>query len=314
MVLSFTGGSVSWSADKAPSVTKLVLGYPSWPGVAPVYIGKEKGFFKENGIDLEIKLMESMDSRRSALTTGQIDIDGTTLDQLLIYAENKVNAQAIGLSDYSTGGDGIIAKKSIATIKDLRGKTVAYGEASVSEFLLRYLLDKNGMSIKDIVAKPVADAQIAGTAVIAGQVDAAVTYEPWISNSKENAGLHILVSTKDYPSLIPGPFAARKDDIDKRPNLYRGFMKAWFRSVEYLKDHPEESEDIMSKGLGISKDELKSVLSGLTILGRSENEKAFNEDQNPNLYELTAKISRFWKESGFVSKEYSPKLLLNPQF
>ena len=105
-----------------------------------LYIGDEKGFFRDEGIDLKIQFIESYDSRRAALVAGQIHVDCTTLDQLLIYADNGVDAQVYGLSDFSQGGDGIVAKKNITSSNDLRGKTVAYAEATPSEFLLRWIL------------------------------------------------------------------------------------------------------------------------------------------------------------------------------
>src|SRR5436305_4364206 len=112
----------------------LTVGVLSWPGDGPLYIAEEKGFFKEEGIVVNLRLIESYDSRRAALTAGSIDIDCNTLDQLLIYAGNGIDAKVFGISDFSNGGDAIIAKKEIRDLSELQGKTITYAEASPSEF------------------------------------------------------------------------------------------------------------------------------------------------------------------------------------
>ena len=100
-------------STESQGLQTLAVSTPSWPGIGPLYLGKEKGIFQKHGIDLQITQMESMDTRRAALSSGAIDIDVTTLDQVVIYHNNGIKAQVIMLSDYSTGGDGIIARKEI---------------------------------------------------------------------------------------------------------------------------------------------------------------------------------------------------------
>lgn len=296
--------------SKESQNNKIVVGIHSWPGNGPLYVGDEKGFFKDLGIDLQFQRIESFDSRRAALVAKQIDVDCTTLDQLLILWENNFEAQVFGISDFSTGGDGIITKLNIKSLKDLKGKTVAYAEASPSDFFLRYLLKKEGLSINDLKRQPVADAQAAGTTILAEQVDAAVTFEPWLSQSNENKNLHILASTKEYPDLIPGIYNARKEDLVEREDLYKKFMQAWFKSVDYFYQHPEESKEIIIRRMGISKEDLEAILSTITILNKEQSLKNFDKNKLPNIFELTKYISEFWKESGFVTKVYDENKLV----
>ncbi|MEN3368477.1 MAG: NitT/TauT family transport system substrate-binding protein [Verrucomicrobiota bacterium] len=304
--------AVTYVARKPVSAkqNRIVVGLLSWPGDGPLYVGDEKGFFREEGIDLKIQFIESYDSRRAALVAKQIDVDCTTLDQLLIYAENNVDARVYGLSDFSQGGDGIVAKKNIVTLKDLRGKTVAYAEATPSDFLLRWLLKREGINLSDIARKPVADAQAAGTAILAEQVDAAVTYEPWLTKSGENHNLHILASTKEFPDLIPGLFIARKSDLEARKQLYRAFMQAWYRSVDYFRANPQVAKEIMARRMGLPPSDFESVLGSIRIVAKDENQKAFAKNSSPNLYELVDTISGFWRENGFIKEARPPESLL----
>jgi NitT/TauT family transport system substrate-binding protein len=291
--------------------TTIKVGILSWPGCGALFVGDAKGFFKEEGIDLKIQFIENFDSRRSALISGQIDVDYTTIDQVLIYNEANFNAQIFGMCDMSNGADGIVVKNEIKTFEDLKGKTIAYGEASPNEFVLRYFLKQNNMSIKDVVLKPVADAQIAGNCILAEQVDAAVTFEPFLTKSKENKNLHILSSSKEYPELIPGLFVGRYSDLEKRKELYKKFMTAWGQTTDYIKANQQESFEIISKKMNLPMTALQSIMEGIKLAQSAENKKAFDKSQPNNLYDLIKLINQFWIESGIIKKTFYENTLIN---
>lgn len=300
--------------SKKPGSTennKVKVGILSWPGCGALYVGQEKGFFKEEGVDLDIQFIENFDSRRAALIAGQIDVDYTTIDQVLIYHQAKFNVQIFGVCDMSNGADGIIAKNEIKTFSDLKGKTIAYGEASPNEFVLRYFLKQNSISINDVKLKPVADAQIAGNAILAGQVDAAVTFEPFLTQSKQNSNLHILSSSREYPELIPGLFVGNKIDLNKRKDVYLKFMKAWYRTVEYINSNKAESFGMISKKMNLPLNELEPIMQNILLAKKEENVKAFTKSNSNNLFQLTKLINQFWLESKIVTNIFNEDDLIN---
>jgi NitT/TauT family transport system substrate-binding protein len=291
---------------------KLVAGVHSWPGGGVIYIGEEKGFFKENGIDLEIQKIENFDTKRASLISGNIDLDiANTMDQALIYFDNSFKAEIIGITDESVGGDGLVVGMGIKSVTDLKGKTIAYAEASPSDFFLRYLLNEKGIPLDSVSLKPVADPQIAGTSFISGSVDAAVTYEPFLSQSLSNEGSSILFSTKEYPTLIPGLIIANGEDIALRSDIYKKFMSAWFKSVEYYKNNSEESYAIISKGMGMDVKEVKEILKVVDIQSKAQNIKLFDKSTNANIYELTKSIGEFWKSNGFIKSNDNLDQIIN---
>jgi NitT/TauT family transport system substrate-binding protein len=303
------------SKPKENKLTTITVGVHSWPGGGITYIADKMGYFKENGIDIQIKKIENFDTKRASLISGQIDIDvANTMDQLVIYAENNFPAQVIGVTDESVGGDGIAGKAGINSLSDLKGKTVAFAEASPSDFFLRYLLSKNGINIADIKLKPVADPQIAGNAVIAGQVDAAVTYEPYLSQAAKAKGMKLIASTKDYPTLIPGLLIANKTKIDKDTAVYRAFIDAWYKGAAYYYTHKDESYKIIAEGMGMKEADVKDILSVVDIQTKDQNKILFDKTSKDNLYELVTSIAVFWKANGFIKKSVEAEQLLNPTF
>lgn len=306
------GGTVAYFKMKKPETNQITVGVHSWPGGGMVYIGDKMGFFKEEGINLVIKKIENFDTKRASLVSGQIDVDvANTLDQLLIYNETGFPAQIIGITDQSNGGDGLVSSDSITDIHQLVGKTVAYAEASPSDFFLRYILKANNIDLKSVNFKPVADPQIAGNAVIARKVDAAVTYEPWLSQAGKEKGLHVLVDTKKYPTLIPGLLLVNGDKVTSDKALYEKFLRAWFKSADYYYSHKDESQKIISEGMGMKIEDVRDILSVVDIQTKDLNRKLIDKSTTNNLFDLLANINVFWKENGFIKKDLSTDKMVN---
>ncbi len=308
------GAVLTYFSMPKPKPNQVTVGVHSWPGGGIVYIGQQKGFFKEEGIDVVVKKIENFDTKRASLISGQIDIDvANTLDQLLIYNENNFPAQIIGITDQSDGGDGLVCSETITDIQQLKGKTVAYAEASPSDFFLRYILKVNNVDLKSVNFKPVADPQIAGNAVIAKQVDAAVTYEPWLSQAAKEKGLHILIDTKKYPTLIPGLLIANGDKVIADKETYAKFLRAWFKAADYYYSHKEESLKIISEGMGMKVEDVKDILSVVDIQTKDLNRKLIDKSTPNNLYDLLTNINVFWKDNGFIKKNLDTKKMVNSE-
>src|SRR5207253_7652240 len=119
--------------------------------------------------------------------------------------------------DVSMTADAMITDGSVASIADLKGKQVAFEEGTTSDILLNYALAQNGMSIADIqkVPMPAADA---GSALIAGKVPVAVTYEPYLTLAmQQNKKVKMIYSAGEDPGLISDVFVVRDEFLAEKP-------------------------------------------------------------------------------------------------
>ena len=116
------GLMVSGGAGAEP----LKLGHSTWVGYGPLYIAQEQGYFDEEGVEVELIVMEDPKLRFAALAAGQIDVAVTTVDTMLNYLNENQGYRYLFALDDSKGGDGIVANKDIASVADLKGKSVAY--------------------------------------------------------------------------------------------------------------------------------------------------------------------------------------------
>jgi NitT/TauT family transport system substrate-binding protein len=295
----------------------ITIAHSTWVGYGPLYIARDKGFFKENGVDVDLVVMEDPKERFPTLMADRIQMIASTVDTALLYMKQPDDYKYIVAIDDSNGGDGIVANKDIKTIADLKGKQVAVNEGSVSEFYLNVLLQKAGLNESDlnVVNMTAADA---GTAFVSKQVDAAVTWEPWLSRGKATDFGHLLVDSSTTPGLITDAIIVKTSWLKDHQKEAAAIVKSWNEAVAYYRAHPDESIAIMAKGVGgWLKDpkDFKETLPGIKFYGAEDNKVFFGTKDKPGpLYETVKDAIDIWSSKGKVQVTTSPEQLIDYSF
>ena len=241
--ITIAAAAVAAALSAAPALaqgTKVAVGISGWTGFAPLVFAKESGIFAGNGLDVSIKKIPQA-SRHLAIASGDIQCAATTVETWIVWNANGVATTQLFQMDKSYGADGMAVRNAIASIRDVKGKAVAASAPGTAPyFTLAWFLKKNGLTLKDVTVvtmEPAAAAQ----AFIAGQNDAAMTYEPYLSavREKPEAG-KIIATTLDYP-MIMDTFGCTPKFIAENEAAVKGLVKSYFEAVEAIKDRPEES-------------------------------------------------------------------------
>ena len=259
MILFFS--SCSHRHEEA-RLQKVSIAFQEWVGYGPLYLAQEKGFFKEEGLEL-VFVDEQLDSaRRDALKQGMLDCEAGTIDLLVSKRAEDTPIVAVLEIDHSVGSDGIVAIEDIKKVEDLIGKKVAFARDDVGETFISYLFYKKGLSLDDITIVP-RRSDDAWQAFLNGEVDAAVTWEPWLSKAAQRQGGHILISTRDEPDIIIDTLNVRQDLVESNPELIKGLMRAWFKAIKYYKENPVEASEIIAKHYDTTPGEYREQVKGL---------------------------------------------------
>jgi NitT/TauT family transport system substrate-binding protein len=321
------------SANAAAPVGSGTLNRPlkvainTWAGHAPGIIangGLEPGspaslYKKKYGLDVQFILIEDPVAKLNAFIKGEVDIMWDTVDsyanEASRLAEQNLQAKSILQEDWSRGGDGIVALKSIKSIEDLKGKKIATTKYTPSHFLLLYLLSQSGLSPDDRNALEkslvfTAEAPLAAAAFKAKQVDAAVTWEPDLSGAvtaREDEA-HILVSTTAATHVIADTLVARQQLIDQAPKSVQDFVAGWFDGIAVMSEDPQGSNQIVGQALKLGPDDVSGMLSGLKLTPFADNAQFFGM-AGPKAYSNTLFNSAFiiWRKKGVVSKAVDAK-------
>ena len=297
--IALTTATSAWAEQVAQaSTTKVVLAMSGWTGFAPFTLAKEKDLFRKHGVDFEIKKMPPQ-ARHAAMAAGEVQAISTTIDTHIAYVAANVPVTQVLIIDSSTGGDGVLVKNTIKSFADLKGKNVGVDNpGAVSNFWFHYLLKKNGMSIKEVKVTNLGP-QPAANAFAAGQVDAAVTYEPYMSGAlKAVPEGKIIVSSAETPGVIIDTLAFQPDFIKKNPKVVQGVIAAWFEALELVKQNPAESNRIMGADVKQSADDFAKSAARVTWYDQKANQDYFSKTMQPFMKDAAGILL----ESGVIKK------------
>src|SRR6187431_3209418 len=220
-------------AVPASAQTKVNIGISGWTGFAPLTLAKEAGIFAKNGLDVTIKKVPQA-SRHLAIQSGDIQCAATTVETWVVWNANGVPTKQIFQLDKSYGADGMAVRANVNSIKDLKGKTVAASAPGTAPyFTLAWFLKKNGLSLKGVTVVTLEPGP-AAQAFIAGQNDAAMTYEPYLSSVRNapQAG-KIIATTLDYP-MIMDTVGCTPKFLDDNPKAAKALADSYFEAVDMI--------------------------------------------------------------------------------
>jgi NitT/TauT family transport system substrate-binding protein len=272
----------------------LKIGYSDWPGWLVWEIAKQKGFFKDAGVDAELVWFADYGASIDAYTAKK-------LDGILIDCASSLPARSsvvIVLTDYSNGNDMIIGKKGVGSIKELKGKTVALEENLVEHLLLDAALKKNGMAEDDVKIKNVKTEATPATLKSAKDVDAIGAWYP-ISGTAltEVGGSQKLFTSADAPGLIYDALQVDAASLQKRRADWVKVVGVWFRCLDYLNDEKTHADavKIMAKRIDAKPEDLENNLKGTKLLDGLGNSKALKKRNDlTSVYGSLANANTFY--------------------
>src|SRR3954469_6166001 len=275
IVIAATALLLGALAAPALSQTKVAIGYSGWTGFAPLTLAKEAGIFKKNGLDVDLKKIPQKD-RHLAIASGDVQCAATTVETWVVWNANGVATKQIFQMDKSYGADGMAVRNGIAKIADLKGKTVAASAPGTAPyFTLAWFLKKNGLSVKDVTVVNLEPGP-AAQAFVAGQNDAAMTYEPYLSTVRSNpqAG-KIIATTLDYP-MIMDTFGCTPKFLAENPTAAKALTDSYFDALEMIKADPKKSYEIMGADVKQSGADFEASAKYLRWQDRAANQKFFS--------------------------------------
>lgn len=256
----------------------LKIGYSDWPGWVAWEIGIKKGWFKEEGVEVEFVWMDYVKSME-AYAAGQLDAVTMTNGDALVTGATGKPSVAIIINDYSNGNDMVVAKPGIASLKELKGKTIALEEGFVTHLLLLKGLELNGMAESDVTIK---NTPTNNTPQVfsSGEVDAIAAWQPNSGQAlKLVAGSKAVFTSKDAPGLIYDLLCVDEASLKSRRSEWLKVVKVWYKIVEYMSndDNLDDALVILAGRVGVTPAEYEPLLVGTHLLSPEEVVKVWDK-------------------------------------
>ncbi|MBI4114663.1 MAG: ABC transporter substrate-binding protein [Candidatus Niyogibacteria bacterium] len=249
--------------DEEVQLTRVIVGHIGLANDLPAFIAFEKGFFREEGLDVELRKLESSKLASDALYAGGIDISaGSSLVNLLGAEANdpgKIMFYALGRTGKSEnttlGGFIVLETSSINTVADLAGKKIAvFPGNTATSFLTRYF-KKNGVDPDTVLWQKMVPSNWLPS-LDSGAVDAVYAYEPTYTLAK--------LRTENKVRVIA--FGALEDEVDPlylggstfavrfvadNPDAAASYVRAFYRGIDFINTNESEARAILQSYINV---------------------------------------------------------------
>jgi NitT/TauT family transport system substrate-binding protein len=252
------------------------IGRQPWLGYGPLWVAAEKGYFEDHGIDVELVNFNWDQDVNAALVSGSIEVQAAATNTMINLLNSGIELKGFMIMDAAYEADAIIAGDGVDSVADLAGKSVAYEVGATSDLLLNYALRENDLSIDDVEPVPMGASE-AGLAAIAGRVDAAVTYEPYVSTAlAEDDSYKVIYDASAAPGLISDLLLAETAYIEENEETLAAIVKAWDDAVNFIRANPDEGGRIIAEAVGSPMDQFRVAFEGVRLFDLSENVEQFS--------------------------------------
>lgn len=256
----------------------LKIGYSDWPGFTLLEVGKQKGWFKEAGVDVDLIWFDYLASI-DAYSAGKIDANTVVATDALGAGATGAKGKFIALLDFSEGSDMIIGQPGVDSIKDLKDKKVGVEFGLVEHLLLLQALKENGMKQSDVTLVATATNDTPQT-LASGQVSAVGAWYPVSGQAlKQVAGSKKLFTSAQAKGLIYDVLEVNPSSLAQHRDEWTKVAKVYYRCVDYLKDPQTQQEaiKIMAAKVGADPAEYAKNVPGTHFLTLSEAKAALKK-------------------------------------
>jgi NitT/TauT family transport system substrate-binding protein len=313
--VALLGGCDAPSVPAKQTRAPIRLGTYEWPGSYWIDVAWEKGWFAEAGLNVErintdTKYFESLDE----VVAGKIDATGFAQYDLVRYVAAGHDLVGVAAIDYSDGAEALIARPGIRNLSDLRGKRIALRRGSYLEYLLAIFAERAGLAISDFeVLDRSGEAALAD--LKAGTVDAIFMWEPYASQAEKAVDGARLFSTAEFPGLTYNVLSLRREFVQTRPDEVIALLRVWERSVQFIRDNPNEACAIVAKLFNQPLPEVKDMMRTDRILDVTDNTRAFSYAAGfESLHGSWRRMNDFMIERGLVARRVDSPDHLDARF
>lgn len=307
-------GVPATSAQDRPRVGILKL-----TSSAPIFVGVEKGFFKEFGVEPELVYFQAAAPIATALAAGQLDVAATGLtaatynivlggEKLWIVADKGREWPDHRLTAIVVHKD--LHDAGVRTVAELKGRRIAVTQlGSTFHYQIGNILEKDGLSLKDVTIVPLQAMAAALEALKGKQVDAVILPQPFPGRAEADGFGRIIAWGGDlFPWQIATVFYSKKFAADRSRAV--AFMKGYVKSSRHYYDA------VLSGRTGAAYDEVVAVTARYTGAPVPVIKLGFPyQDRSGRLWvEDIGRQMTWWQRHGFIKSTIPLKDIVDTSF
>lgn len=243
-------GNKTVDSNNLEKVT-VILDYVPNTNHTGMYVAKEKGYYKEAGLDVEI-IEPTEGATASLVAVGKGDF-GISYQEDVTYAKASTDPLPIkavaAIIQHNTSGFASYKDKNITSVKDFEGKTYTGWGSPAEEAVLKAVMEKGGADPSKI--NIITSSESTGFAALENKVDLMWIFKGWDGVSMDMAGIpYNYIEVKDLDSRLDyyTPVIITNDNvINNKKDMAQKFISATSKGYEYAEKNSDESAEILHK-------------------------------------------------------------------
>lgn len=316
--------------DKATKNGKPLVRFPInvWPGWAPIIVANkgmapndDSVFYRKHGFYLELSIVDDPVKARDLFVSGYTHVLWGTLDMIALFApamsrDSRTVPVVCQQIDFSSGGDGIVARHGIKNINDLRmkdgvRKKIVLAQYSPSHYFIMTLLLNAAIDPAELDFRWTADAPSAAKLFVQDEsYDAFVGWSPDIYTVADSIpNTRIVVNSSSANHVIADVWAVRNDFYRDHPQIVSGLMEGIFEGIDMVRRSPSNSAEIIASAYNLPVADAMAMIGqdgGITsgdahLANYRENHSFFLDPMNPyNFESIWNRASTIYQSLGAI--------------
>lgn len=247
LTLSGCSGVKQEAAPKTGQMQNLTIGLMPDVDSIPFIIAQEKGFFKEEGLNVTLKPFKSAVDRDSALQSGNLD---GAISDMLAEAFAKAGGFDTVITSLTTGSYKLVVNKDLnaASVGQLKGKDVAISKNTIIEYVTDRVMSEGGVNPSDVTKIVIPQIPARLEMLQNNKISAATLPEPMATIAVKN-GAKVLKSS-DELGIYPGVMVFTNKAVNGKEKEIQAMYRAYNKAIEYMAKEPVENyiDIVIDKG------------------------------------------------------------------
>jgi NitT/TauT family transport system substrate-binding protein len=248
------------SCGKEPVVPLRIASSP-WPGYEPVYLARDMSFLSPKQVN--IFELPSADITLESFRNRTADMASLTLDETLELLASGVKLRILFVMDGSNGADAVMASPQIKTLADLKGRRIAIENIPLGVYMLSRTLNAANLAREDVQIVPATETNQVDM-YKQGKADAFITFDPFKSQLAAQ-GAHVIFDSSQIPDEIFDLMVVHEDVFQARREEVCEVGRQWFRTLEYMKQSPDDANVRIARRLGVTVAEYQTMVAGISV-------------------------------------------------
>ena len=251
---------ISVSACQQQPVKKIIIAEGQQPIAGLVYIAFTKGYFEDEGLDVTLQPQTSGKACLNAVIEGKADFGTVAETPIMLAGLREEKTSIIATIHHANENTVVVARKDkgISTPNDLKNKKMGVSVGTNGEFFMDSFLIVHGISRSEIEAVSLKPEEMF-YALVNGEVDAVSTWNPHVINLQKELGDNGIIFYGEGIYTETYNLVTMQDFVNNNPETTKKVLRALINAVEFIKESPDESSNIIADYIGMDRAQLTEL-------------------------------------------------------